>query len=560
MGKGRTIKSNKEKRTIVSNKRKERDQFKKEMDMVLLKNKINEMMKKISDEKRKIECNNEKYKKNIEIINEKYTDNILYQTMFQNYIKNEYTRICISFINKIILDTKHNHLEQYEGKYDFNKIFISITKELFLNQYELVLLSLYLEYIDLSLYFHIFGFEESILYLCFYIKNMTVDSNEILPILYHLNKKYENFEINYEKWYQMNEKKFKEKIYFHYREINKRFREYSIPFNEYCGVNYIDYNYIVDRILTMSLPYTDIKKDNNVINNDNNIDNLKNNNNNYKNELINDNNINLFSNKKLKDVQGNNNLNQNIFTSDFNFNNNNIQNKIAINDLISNNKNNKNSNNTNVTANNILHSLSINNIFKQNQLNKKMLVSNMNNNNTNNAEINNLNNPIIINPSVNNINNNLLLNPLQNQSQASLNFQQKPFYFDMNLSDKNINSHIFFDEQDELKKIIKKSSDDCFLRSSQSFGSPKFPYGLFLNNNNLGNINNIKNSTNTNNNIKNDNLNKKYKDKDIPFKPLNITYNKNIYGNIINNPKIIYSNNSNSNNNINNIPTNLNEK
>ena len=135
MVKGRAIKSNKEKRTIVSNKKKERDQFKKEMDMVLLKKRIGEIIKKISDEKRTIENYNDKYKKNIEIINEKYTDNSLYQTMFQNYIKNEYTLICISFINKIIINSKNYNLEQYEGKYNFNKIFTDITKELLLSQY-----------------------------------------------------------------------------------------------------------------------------------------------------------------------------------------------------------------------------------------------------------------------------------------------------------------------------------------------------------------------------------------------------------------------------------------
>ena len=135
MGKGRAIKSNKEKRTIVSNKKKERDQFKKEMDMIRLKNKIGEMIKKISNEKRKIEINNDKFKKNIELINEKYNDNSLYNMMFQNYMKNEYTLTCISFMNKIIIDTKHNHLEQYKGKYNFNKIFTNLAKELFLNQY-----------------------------------------------------------------------------------------------------------------------------------------------------------------------------------------------------------------------------------------------------------------------------------------------------------------------------------------------------------------------------------------------------------------------------------------
>ena len=53
----------KEKRTIVSNKKKDRDQFKKEMDLPLLKQKINEIMKKVSNDKSKIENNNIKYKK-----------------------------------------------------------------------------------------------------------------------------------------------------------------------------------------------------------------------------------------------------------------------------------------------------------------------------------------------------------------------------------------------------------------------------------------------------------------------------------------------------------------
>ena len=157
----------KEKRTIVSNKKKDRDQFIKEMDMLRLKQKINEIMKKVSNDKTKIEESNIKYKKNIQLINEKYTDdsNKLYQNMFQKYIKNEFTLVCISFVNKIIIDIKRNHLEQYEGKYNFNKLFIALTKELLLNEFELILLSLYLEYIDISLYLDSFSMEDSLLFL-----------------------------------------------------------------------------------------------------------------------------------------------------------------------------------------------------------------------------------------------------------------------------------------------------------------------------------------------------------------------------------------------------------
>ena len=532
MGKGRAIKSNKEKRTIVSNKKKERDQFKKEMDMILLKKKIDEMIKKISNEKIKIESNNDKYKKNIELINEKYNDNSLYQKMFQNYMKNEYTLACVSFINKIIIDTKHNHIEQYKGNYNFNKIFTNIAKELFLNQYELILLSLYLEYINISLNFHIIGFEESLLYLCFYIKKSTLEENEIYPIIYYLNKKYENFENNYEKWYKINEIKLKEKTYFNNREINKRFREYNTPFNEYCGENFIDYNYIVDRILTMSLPYVDIYKDKNSSDT---------------NKLIENNNItNNPINKNIENNKESNHFNQNNFKSESTFNNNNIGN-ININNanekINSKNKINLKINNDskiyqNMTPNNILHSLRFNNTSIPNQINNKILVSNLNNINFNKTDNNN---PNIINSTMNN---NLIFNPILNQSHSSLVFQQKPSLIDF--FGKNSNPSPYLDEEGEaLKQILKNSSNSGFLRNSQSMDSQKFPYGIILSNNNFGNGNN-RNSTNYKNINFNNEGQQKYKSNDIPFKPLNIICNKNFYKNVVNSPNIIYNNFANN--------------
>ena len=534
MGKGRAIKSNKEKRTIVSNKKKERDQFKKEMDMILLKKKIDEMIKKISNEKIKIESNNDKYKKNIELINEKYNDNSLYQKMFQNYMKNEYTLACVSFMNKIIIDTKHNHLEQYKGNYNFNKIFTNIAKELFLNQYELILLSLYLEYINISLNVHIIDFEESLLYLCFYIKKSTLDEKEIYPIIYYLNKKYENFEINYQKWFNINEKKLNEKIYFSNKEINKRFREYNTPFSEYCGENFIDYNYIVDRILTMSLPYVDISKDNINIKNNNNV-----------NKLTENNNIlNISFNKNKEDKKDSNHINQNIFKTDTNFNNNskgdiNINNskeQINSTDKINIKNNNDSKIYQNMTPNNILHSIYLNNKLIPNQINNKILVSNLNNSNFNKPDNNN---PNIINSSMNN---NLILNPIFNQSRSSLFFQQKHSLLD--LLDKKNNGNPYLDE--ELKQILKNSSNSSLMRNNQSFDSQKFSYGFILSNNNFGNGNN-KNATNYKNVNSNNNGQQKYKSNDIPFKPLNIICNKNFYQNVVNSPNIIYNNNFGNN-------------
>ena len=144
MVKNKSIKP-KEKRIVISNKKRNRDSIVKKMDMLKFKQKINEIMEKISNNKTVIENDNIKNKINIELVDKKYEDSktSLYQDMFQKYIKNEFSLSCISYINKIILDIKKNaHLQQYEGKYNFNKLLMTLTKELLFNEFELILFSL----------------------------------------------------------------------------------------------------------------------------------------------------------------------------------------------------------------------------------------------------------------------------------------------------------------------------------------------------------------------------------------------------------------------------------
>jgi hypothetical protein len=44
------------------------------------------------------------------------------------------------------------------------------------------------------------------------------------------------------------------------REVNDRFRLLNMPFNSYCKQNFIDFNFVVDQILQMSLPYSEGNK------------------------------------------------------------------------------------------------------------------------------------------------------------------------------------------------------------------------------------------------------------------------------------------------------------
>ena len=584
----------KEKRTIVSNKKKDRDQFIKEVDMLILKQKINETIKKVSNDKIKNENSILGNKKSLELINEKNNNNTdaLYQDMFQKYMKEEFTLTCASFINKIILDLKRNHLEQYEGKYNFNKIIVSLAKELLLNEFELILFSLYLECIDISSFINNFTLENSLLFLSFYVKKMTINKIEFDPIKSFLIKKYNNFEENYENWLGVVEKKINSKIYFSYLEINNRFKEYNAPFNVYCSDNYIDYNYIVDKILTMSLPYVDIKKNttnsninnitsnsilsdqnkdnkdiniknpNNIIDNENNNKYLNNNDNNNTNLNTENYNkvilhpepfiniglkpkINTISNIDPKNVP--NNLNYNFI------NKNNIN---FINDT--NNKNNINNINnipSAITPNNLLHSLATINRYMIPPGNGKMLINpNLigNINNIKNLDYNNKNILDITKTNVSQQNRQIeedyiakkmssnLINPMQTPSQSSFIFQQKPSLMEMNLFNKINSSHLFDDEGDTLKQILRASNDNYF-RSSMSFDSPKYPYGAFINNANT----NFTNMNNNGNNIveqKGNDINKIKNSKEIPFRPLNIVCNKNAGANILNQNKIIYSN------------------
>ena len=120
----------------------------------------------------------------------------------------------------MITDVRKNHLKKLQGLFELNKIFISIIKELLMNEFELLLLSLYLESIDISLNSDIFSFQESLIYLCFFIKKLTVSSEIIAPINSFLIRKYQGFEAQFEKWVKLNSAIFNNKFFLFWSFIN----------------------------------------------------------------------------------------------------------------------------------------------------------------------------------------------------------------------------------------------------------------------------------------------------------------------------------------------------
>ena len=163
---------------LLSKKRQEPDTPNRDVDMVKIKKKVNEIMNSI--------CNsNEKEKNNTDY---------LYQSMHKNYLLNEFTSNCLNYINKMIIDVRKNHLKKFQGIFELNKLFISIIKELLMNEFELLLLSLYLEPINISLNMDIFTFKESLIYLCYFIKKLTLSTEKLTPINSFLIRKYQGFE------------------------------------------------------------------------------------------------------------------------------------------------------------------------------------------------------------------------------------------------------------------------------------------------------------------------------------------------------------------------------
>ena len=298
-------------KNLLSKKRAEPDTPRNDIDMVKFKKKINEMMENICT-KNSIDNNN-----------------YLYSSMHKNYLLNEFTSNCLNYVNKIITNAEKNHLKKFQGIFELNKTFISIIKELLMNEFELLLLSLYLESIDITLYIEDFSFEESLIFLCYFIKKLTLFPETLSPLNSFLIRKYQGFQDKYNKWFQLNSVVFNNKLFFSYIEINQRFKEYNIPYSVYCKNNYIDYNLIIDRILTMSIPYNECKNDNNTIrdkkdNSNNSIININSNNLNdnfqsikIRNEINNISNEKFFTTKNNDNYNNNIKNNNNLFTSNY---------------------------------------------------------------------------------------------------------------------------------------------------------------------------------------------------------------------------------------------------
>ena len=174
-----------------------------------------------------------------------------YINLYSIYITEIYNNEIISMINRLI-ETSKSLPDDLRNHYPLHSLLIKVTKELMLNELEIVYL---------SLYFDNFGWKNQKLDLMdnFIITSLSVKkflNSETELIENYLNENYPGIIEKFNLWFK-NQKEFKNNLSISPRLINERFSLLKKSYNTYCKVNYIDYNGAVDKILQMSLPYNE---------------------------------------------------------------------------------------------------------------------------------------------------------------------------------------------------------------------------------------------------------------------------------------------------------------
>ena len=229
---------------IMSKKKKEKIKPTQEIDMIKFKQKINQQ----------IENNQSSCIEDFIDINQNDRN---YLSLYRKYINEEFSPLCIVFINRII-NQSETLTSEIKNNNDLHKILLSLTKQLMMNEYELTIYSMILDEFGWS---NIeFTEEEYLMFIGFFVKHLCGDDELIILENIRQNGSLILIDEKYSNWKKLYNDKMKSHRIFTYNEVNKRYKLLKRPFNIYCKNNYIDYNNVVEKILKMSLPYNESKQ------------------------------------------------------------------------------------------------------------------------------------------------------------------------------------------------------------------------------------------------------------------------------------------------------------
>ncbi|MCQ2820081.1 MAG: hypothetical protein MJ252_22680, partial [archaeon] len=177
-----------------------------------------------------------------------------YSAKYAKYITQIFSTETLALINKICMHST-NIPDNLRQSFPVHNLLIDVTKDLMLNNMELVYLSLFLDTYgwkndNMNIY-------ENFLVTGLCVKKYLNSDTEIIEN--YLISKYEGLKDKFKQWV-INQNKIKGNVNITPRELNKRYKILNQGYNIFCRKNYIDFNDVVDRILKMSLPYNEGNK------------------------------------------------------------------------------------------------------------------------------------------------------------------------------------------------------------------------------------------------------------------------------------------------------------
>ena len=168
-----------------------------------------------------------------------------YDEAYKYYISNDFNSNCVSLCIDYLNQTKIKKIFKIEKK--FTETFIKIIKDLMMNEFEIILFSLYIDKIS----WENINNQMDLKLLALVIKDKTNKDTKIIK------KKLKSSNSDILSYYNSFLNKFSKEIQenFDYFEINEQIKKLKKPHNYFCKQNYIDYNGVVDKIIELSQPY-----------------------------------------------------------------------------------------------------------------------------------------------------------------------------------------------------------------------------------------------------------------------------------------------------------------
>lgn len=182
--------------------------------------------------------------------------NITYEESYSYYIREIFNSNVVMIINRLCIESK-TCPDDLRNNYPLHSLLVKTSKELLLNQLELVYFSLYLD--NFGWKNCNFDIMDNLLIVALSVKKYLNHNTDIIE--QYLNEEYPDLIFKFNMWLRQ-QRDFHSNIVISPRVVNERYNLLNKPYNTFCKNNFIDYNESVDKILQMSLPYNETIKPN----------------------------------------------------------------------------------------------------------------------------------------------------------------------------------------------------------------------------------------------------------------------------------------------------------